>query len=126
MATMRSFLDLSTGTKQEQRGRVAIIKRGTKREQNPLAYNCGRNKARGWDKLSHPIWWGVGRLVEGGRKNYTHIHIYICTSKNFFKISNFFFLAFQLFGFSGQPGRRPASFRAFELFEIKGERCAFV
>jgi hypothetical protein len=37
MTTIRSFLDLSTGTKQEQQGRVAIIKSGTKREQNPLA-----------------------------------------------------------------------------------------
>jgi hypothetical protein len=73
---------------QGYRGRVAIIKRGTKREQNPLAYNCVRNKARGWDKLSHPIWWGVGRSVEGGRKNYTHIHMHL---EKFFQNFKLFF-----------------------------------
>jgi len=91
MATMRSFLDLSTGTKQEQRGRVAIIKRGTKREQNPLAYNCGRNKARGWDKLSHPCRVGGGRSVEGGGgKLHTHTHIHMHLEKFFQNFKLFF------------------------------------
>lgn len=105
MATMRSFLDLSTGTKQEQQGRVAIIKRGTKREQNPLAYNCGRNKARGWDKLSHPIWWGwVDWLRGAGKITHTYTYTY-APRKIFSKFQTFFFSfsAFQLFKTARPP-----------------------
>ena len=36
------------------------------------------------------VGWGAVGRSRGERENFTHIHIHICTSKNFFKISNFF------------------------------------
>ena len=94
------------------RGRVAIIKSGTKREQNPLAYNCVRNKARGWDKLSHHIWRGwVDRLRGAGKITHTYTYTY-APRKIFSKFQTFFF---QLFSFSAFRDSPAADRPVFEL-----------